>query len=115
MKCKHFNGLQHDKCEAGIDYDTRRDTDQVGLDQWPCWGAGQCPRYDPPTKAEIEAEEAETKQLLDNLKSFLRREHSQCPQCGKSVKRLDQVRRSTYARPCGCRIGQGQVPNVWKG
>ena len=114
MECKHFNGLQHDKCEAGIVYDTRRDSEQVGRDQLPCCGVGQCPHYDPPTREEIEAEEAEFKKRLDNFKSFLRREHSQCPQCGKSVKRLDQVRRSTYARPCGCRISQGLVPEAWR-
>lgn len=30
------------------------------------------------------------------------------------VETLGQVGRCIYARPCGCRIMQGRVPEVWK-
>lgn len=45
---------------------------------------------------------------------FLTRETEDCPYCGEPVTSCKQVGKAIYADPCGCRIGQGFVPQVWR-
>jgi hypothetical protein len=52
--------------------------------------------------------------FICKLNTLLSRESEQCPYCGAHVEALEQVGRSVYAFPCGCRQGQGNVPEVWK-
>lgn len=48
------------------------------------------------------------------LFSFETRESEDCPNCGNHVGLLEQIGRCVYARPCGCRIWQGSVPEAWR-
>jgi hypothetical protein len=52
--------------------------------------------------------------FIRKLNILLSRESEECPHCGAHVEALEQVGRSVYAFPCGCRQGQGNVPEVWK-
>lgn len=52
--------------------------------------------------------------FIRKLNSLYARHSEICPYCGEHVDALQQVGRCVYTRPCGCRIGQGIVPEVWK-
>lgn len=52
--------------------------------------------------------------FIAKLNALFERTSEECPRCGQHVESLQQVQRSVYVRPCGCRLGQGHVPDVWK-
>jgi hypothetical protein len=57
-KCVHFNGLQNDKCEAGILYVAVENLTVKGFARWPCFRDGeacQCSRRHFPTPEEVAA------------------------------------------------------------
>jgi len=60
-RCVHFTGIQHDACEAGIDYKTVRDASAKGPYRWPCFsdsGATTvCPKASFMTDEQAAAEE----------------------------------------------------------
>jgi formamidopyrimidine-DNA glycosylase len=73
-----------------------------------------CSKYEPRTAEEIEAQEQTIAAALNAYNAIWTRETELCPECGATVENLKQVGRSVYTRPCGHRIGQGRVPEVWK-
>lgn len=40
------------------------------------------------------------------------RESTECPNCGDTVTSLEQDGRCVFGS-CGCRLWQGEVPDVW--
>lgn len=62
--CRHFTGVQHKCCEAGVNYDQFK----AGL---PCikkWAKGNvCEKYLEPTPEEIAAREAEIKECIERM------------------------------------------------
>lgn len=51
---------------------------------------------------------------LTKMAHLMQRKTELCCHCGAQVKAMEQIGRSVYARPCGCRLWQGKVPDVWK-
>ncbi len=51
--------------------------------------------------------------VLDKVAKLTSREIEDCFLCGKHITRMEKIGRCTYARPCGCRLWQGQVPDAW--
>ena len=100
-KCVHFNGLQHDKCDAGIAYQTHRDAgfpcfrgeakDKLVKGKTPC----QCEKQEWPTEEAVQAEIAmwdrESQKTNHGMKAVeqIRRDHKgqnwsgviECPIC----------------------------------
>jgi hypothetical protein len=37
-----------------------------------------------------------------------------CLHCGHTIQAMEKIGRSVYARPCGCRLWQGNVPEAWR-
>ena len=65
--CKHFNGIQHDKCEVGIEYKSIR-TEKSHL---PCLAyyesAQVCDKREFPTLEEVKTEAEEMDLALNNF------------------------------------------------
>lgn len=53
-------------------------------------------------------------ELLGPIMTFLDRTTEDCPHCGNHATSCEQVGRSIYARPCGCRVVQGHLHENWK-
>ncbi len=55
--CKHFNGIQNDVCEKGVEYDLIREKDKriACIREWDGQNkeAGHCTQFEPPTDEEI--------------------------------------------------------------
>jgi hypothetical protein len=51
---------------------------------------------------------------LENFANMLQGKSKQCLRCGAEIQELEQIGRSVYALPCGCRQYQGKVPAAWK-
>lgn len=71
-RCRHFTGVQHDTCEAGVAYASVRDTSQPGPYRWPCFAKNgattSCALVNRPTREEAEAEEAAFKACFARVK-----------------------------------------------
>ena len=81
--CKHFNGVQNDRCKMGVCYTSLTNQERPIFGQrpershcLPClppWGRGRdipqatCDKREYPTAEEIAAEEAETQRFLNCL------------------------------------------------
>lgn len=116
--CRHHRGIQHDTCEAGVNYMSVRDTTGPGMAKWPCTTANQgvviaCPLFEAYTQAEIDERDRQVSEALDGMAKLMSRETDVCFQCGKQITAMSQIGRCVYA-DCGCRLWQGTVPNVWK-
>lgn len=104
--CKHFNGLQHPKCNAGIVYKS------LGF-PLPCITndqgeySGTCALFEFQSEAEIEAEQQRTDEAATKWVNSLM--SGVCPYCQTKIEQKEQVGRCVYARPCGCRLYQGRV------
>lgn len=62
--CKHFRGIQHETCAAGVTMRSVRDTTQPGPYRWPCFPAMKPPEATTkchlrvyPTQEEVDADE----------------------------------------------------------
>jgi hypothetical protein len=53
-------------------------------------------------------------QAMNKMAALIGRESDECFRCGRTVSALEQIGRSVYARPCGCRLWQGNVPEAWR-
>lgn len=70
--CKHFNGIQNGKCDAGVPYDQFRRENASFLNTLPCMernlGYGcVCDKREAPLTKEIEAYEAEVELAMSNV------------------------------------------------
>lgn len=70
--CKHFNGIQNGKCEAGVTYNQFKRENASFLNTLPCMernlGYGcVCDKREAPTLAELEADELEVEQAMGNV------------------------------------------------
>ena len=61
-RCKHFSGIQHKTCRAGIAY-----TLPIVESSWSCYGRSPCPGYALYTAEEIAAKEAESERFITLL------------------------------------------------
>lgn len=114
-RCRHFTGIQHTECGAGVNYISVRNN-SLPLDggRFPCFGiGGGCAKYEPHTPEELAETERQMQAAIKNLFAFQSRESDTCPHCGKQVTALRQVGRCVYTS-CGCRLWQGTVPKAWQ-
>lgn len=116
--CRHFTGIHRPPCEKGVHYDDivsihedapRRRFYCIDSD-----ASNQCSLYEPYTKAELKLRDDYIRNFLDNLETFWDRRTTTCPHCKQHVTDCEQVGRCVYARPCGCRVGQGKLHDNWK-
>ncbi len=115
--CRHYNGVGNsDTCRVGVRYEDVVDTSQRPARR-PCYVPevrDRCAAYEDYTPEEIEKRNQVVVAGLIRLAQFVSRESENCPQCGQHIDRVEQVGRCVYARPCGCRVFQGRVPDAWK-
>jgi len=67
-QCKHFNGLLHNACGAGVVYADVKDSNSHPY-RWPCMSDGAdipCSMREYPTAEELDAEDKETGQMITN-------------------------------------------------
>jgi hypothetical protein len=95
-RCKHFNGIQHDACAAGVDYALVKDMTTSPY-RFACFkddgGALACPVAEFPTAAEAEAEIVESDKRLaaafEARAAIVERRQGSgvvpCPACGKGL------------------------------
>jgi hypothetical protein len=103
-KCKHFNGVQHSHCAAGIEYHRVRVEGTPGdmRSFLPCFGThGECSKREMPTEAEADAEVAEVKESHQRImiarKAIVDR-------CGGPWKKGYEQQSGRFPCPC-CGIG----------
>ena len=108
--CRHFNGIQHDTCEAGVSY---KQYLYENFPNFPCHPrvdgteSKVCPTFAYSSETEIDAEEKEMyAAAAASLKAMF---SGKCPECGAKVEHKRQVGRCVYADPCGHRLYQGDV------
>ncbi|MFA5379438.1 MAG: hypothetical protein WC455_27020 [Dehalococcoidia bacterium] len=113
--CRHYNGMGNsDRCDAGVIY---RGVERKSFEETPCFNPEfrhNCSQAEEYTAEEVAESEQRLKTWIDNFNKFMKRETEFCPQCGTRVNFLRQVSRCVYAYPCGCRVCQGRVPDVWQ-
>lgn len=114
-KCRHFTGIQHDECEAGVNYISVRDSNlPLDAGRFPCFGkGGVCAKYERRTPEEIAETESKILDAIKHLFDFESRVSDACPHCGRQVTELRQVGRCVYTS-CGCRLWQGTIPKAWQ-
>ena len=111
--CKHFTGVQHDRCESGIRYQEVRDSSGPGAYRWPCLPPHTpgttcqptCTAREYLTQAEVSAFDTQVEAAVTAALSALA--DGKCPHCGNPIESKQQVGPCVYARPCGHRIRQG--------
>ncbi|MCU7842178.1 MAG: hypothetical protein KZQ94_22755 [Candidatus Thiodiazotropha sp. (ex Troendleina suluensis)] len=102
-KCKHFNGIQHDQCLAGLNIRSVVGGDPFGwTKRMPCFKRNDtdivCRQYSEPTVEEIADAEAEWQKSIDEITKVvplcaeLRKKHPgggsgnvKCPSCGGTL------------------------------
>ena len=115
--CKHYNGVGNSStCKVGVAYDTVRDTSQKPF-RWCCIHADaktECALREEYTPEEIAEQQRQIAAVFVRMAAFLDGEGDECPHCGAKIESAEQVGRCVYARPCGCRVVQGKLPERWK-
>lgn len=110
-QCRHFNGIQHGRCEAGIEYQSVIARSQPLDRRFPCLRANDevstCALVSPKTDEEIDAEVAEIEAVTLAFTDAL--VNDTCPHCQTKITNKRQVGRCVYADPCGHRLYQGQL------
>ena len=112
-RCEHFNGLMNDQCDAGVAYESVKDT-STKPSGFPClkWEdrpactttCGQA------TFLTDEQAQAQADEITARARAWMEREAAGfCGQCDQQVERKAQVGRCIYNEPCGCRVGQGRL------
>lgn len=114
-KCVHFNGIQHDYCEAGINYHEQAGTNFGALRRLPCLLDHRssddkdhvgCPRASYPTREEAEAKASESRRRIQEYMGQIAK--GRCPNCGS--EEWSQVGRCVYCDKCHHRLYQGTLP-----
>jgi hypothetical protein len=108
--CRHFTGIQHKDCRAGVNYMSVRDTSGKGMAKWPCLDKGAtttCSKRELPTEAEaratVDEREAAWGRFMDEVEQGI------CATCHVKADDFVQVGPCIYAKPCGHRVGQGDA------
>lgn len=108
--CKHFNGIHHEACRAGVRYkdvevpDSRPRQLLCFKDQGCTERCSQAVFRTPEEVAEeVEKANQAIQKFLDNLNNDI------CPHCGIPIKEKKQVGRCVYSVTCGCRLYQGKL------
>lgn len=111
--CRHFIGIQHRTCRAGVDMKSMRDVSQPGPACWPCLpgidgkrSSFTCVHLSLPTAEEAEADMRAIEEATD---AFLKKMALGVCQCGVEGTDWKQVGSCIYAEPCGHRIAQGNA------
>jgi hypothetical protein len=107
-KCRHFTGIQHKACAAGVPYVDVRDSSQPGPYRWPCLDTGrgtggECKSLALMTQEEHAAAEAELQAIVDKALADIA--SGKCHECGAPIEPSRIVGRCKYAA-CGHRVGQ---------
>lgn len=117
--CKHFIGIQHAKCAAGVEMKSV-ECNEPGFTRIPCVPSfmvrlqraptSSCAQYQEPTAEEIAAFE----KLLDDRLAKMRDNAAKglCDACEQKITAVRQDGRCVYAVPCGHRVGQGVASEV---
>lgn len=112
-KCKHFNGIQHNACEAGVNYHELLGTGAGCFAHMPCFSDEQSPAecrnrelFTPPES------EAREREIEESIEQFLGRMRQHECDCGKSVESYKQAGHCVYREPCGHRLGQGDAKKM---
>lgn len=86
QKCRHFRGIQHKTCEAGVETAPLRDTSGPGMARWPCIriasereATTSCPSRSLLSQEEIAAEHSMLMRAMDDAIA------GKCPQCGATL------------------------------
>jgi len=109
--CKHYNGAASKVCGAGITYK------EIGIGlELPCLKPEliTCNSRDYYTEKEWEDQEKAITDHIEKINQFMRRETENCLVCGKHVIRIYKSGRCVYAAPCGHRLWQGSIPDIWR-
>jgi hypothetical protein len=91
-QCKHFRGVQHAQCDAGVTLATVKGDNPSGRPfrvTWACMPEGQhipCALRAMPTTEEVAAVQAETVRMLDAV------DRGECPNCGAPLVRREHSR-----------------------
>ena len=109
--CKHYTGLTHDTCEAGVLYKDVKDPSDKPLG-YPCFKDKGCTHLCSQAVFLTEEEIAEKKKdIQKSLERFLENlANDICPHCEKLIQEKKQIGRCVYGYPCGHRLYQGTLP-----
>lgn len=129
--CQYFNGLQHEKCSAGIRYaEVKRPDNEHGW-LYPCRAfqsgikpmINTCDQRFVPSDDIIDRNNAErasqTAQYIEKLNAFSSGESHACPHCGQEVtsarlySKTEPDMFSLYVLPCGDRLGLWSAAPAW--
>ena len=108
-KCRHFIGMQHERCAAGVVYTDVRDSSQPGPYRWPCLdllGRGivdTCSKRSLFTQEEHAENERELRAAVARMLADVAA--GRCHVCGAAAEPSKVVGRCRYAA-CEHRIGQ---------
>jgi len=99
-QCVHFNGIQHEKCSAGVAYLSVRDSSQAGPYRWPCLtlaaektSTTTCPSF------RLKSDEEWAKEDAQFEKAFAAISEGKSPCCGAPLDE-SHVRDGTGPRFC---------------
>ena len=114
-ECRHFNGIQHKVCAAGVDYMSVRDVSGPGIAKWPCLtlhgrcsATTVCPSRSLLTEEEQAAKEARITAAIDKALADIAA--GKCHECGADAEPSTRVGRCIY-NACGHRRGQALDPS----
>lgn len=110
IRCKHFIGVQHQKCEADVTMLSVRDDSGDGMYRWPCVimegrppCATTCASFSAETEEEVKAAADEVDAMIVQFRE--RRRAGRCPTCNEAMTE-QRFNRCIWAQPCGHRVGQ---------
>jgi hypothetical protein len=121
--CRHYRALaNHQTCKIGVDMNAVLSEVKAGGKEWgdfPCFHATKeqeyCVLCEPFTQGEIDQEEKEVNAFVEKLNALNNGDSDKCIHCGAVVTSMRKVGRCVYAKPCDCRLWQGNIPPAWKG
>lgn len=122
QSCRHFNGIQHDQCEAGIAYKSIVLESERFPMRYPCTradGLQFCPSYQPITAEEIAEQDREVAAIISKLNAFADGSDRHCPTCGAEVtgatvyEKYEPDTFSLYVQPCNHRQGLWSKVPAW--
>jgi hypothetical protein len=109
-ECRHFTGIQHKTCAAGVNYMSVRDTSRPGMAKWPCitMHRGEdattvCPHQSLLTEEEMAAKEARIMAAIEKACADIAA--GKCHVCGADAEPSRRDGRCIY-NACGHRRGQ---------